>query len=698
LTTTEHQTDAAGAFLGVDVGGTFTDLVFYTPEGALHCVKVPSTPATPGVSTLNGIDEIRAALAIDGDTWRHLHHTHSSTVATNALIERRGATIGMLTTEGFRDLFELQRLAIPHPMRFDSRRPAPLVRRALVGEVVERTDAQGRELTPLDRDSVVRAATRLRDAGCEIVVICFLHSYRNPEHERQARGVIRSEVPGLRVELSSEVWPQAREYERATLTAVNAYIRPTVETYLDQLLAGLGERGIETPARAARSNGGMELAATMRGRPVVALLSGPAAGVTGAAAAALDAGWAAADLMTVDVGGTSADIGVIRQGRPVLSSEEHVADFPMLIPTIAVSSIGAGGGSEIWLDETASLKVGPRSVGADPGPACYGVRDAGIAALTDAFLVAGLLAPGQRLGGKLALRPEPAERALARLGERIGWDVPQVADGAIQVAIALMAAEATNVLARRGVDVPDFRMVAFGGAGPAIAALLAEEIYIDEVLVPPTPGALSALGAARADLEGDLVRPVYQLIDEAEPAALGRALDDLVGQVDAWIAEETRTLAVGGTVVEVAADMRYDGQGYDVTVPLQVEWLRTGDREAIAAAFHEAHRATFGHRNDEARIWLKELRAHVIGRVAKPSVAPLVERGPAAPAGAREIRLRGERMTASVHRREDVRVGQVVEGPAIVEQMDTTTLVPPGWDGRVVGSGAMVLRRRENGR
>lgn len=685
--------DVGQCFLGVDVGGTFTDLAFYTQSGELHCFKVPSTPATPGVSTLDGIDEVRATLGLGDEAWRRLHHTHSSTVATNALIERRGAPIGMLTTDGFRDLFELQRLAIPHPMRFDSRRPKPLVRRALVGEAVERIDAEGRELTPLDELGVVAAATRLRDAGCEIIVICFLHSYRNPEHERQARAVIEAEVPGVRVELSSDVWPQAREYERATLTAVNAYIRPTVEHYLDQLLAGLAKRGIETPARTARSNGGMELAATMRNRPVVALLSGPAAGVTGAAAAALDAGWSAADLMTVDVGGTSADIGVIRQGRPVLSSEEHVADFPMLIPTIAVSSIGAGGGSEIWLDETGSLKVGPRSVGADPGPACYGVRDAGIAALTDAFLVAGLLAPGQRLGGKLALQLAPAEKALRKLGEPIGWDVHQVADGAIQVAIAMTAAEATNVLARRGVDVPDFRMVAFGGAGPVIAALLAEEIYIGEVLIPPTPGALSALGAARADLEGDLVRPVYQLAGQIEPAALGAALADLAGQVDAWIAEETSTLAVSGTLVEYAADMRYDGQGYDVTVPLEIEWLRRGDLDAIADSFHEAHQATFGHRNDDARIWLKELRAHVMGHVAKPVAAPVAAAEPVAPVGVRPIRLHGKSMAAYVYRRQDVRVDEVVAGPAIVEQMDTTTLVPPGWEATALGSGAMVLRQ-----
>ena len=265
------------------------------------------------------------------------------------------------------------------------------------------------------------------------------------------------------------------------------------------------DRRIETPARIARSNGGAELAASLRERPVVALLSGPAAGVSGAAEVARDAGWEAADLMTVDIGGTSADIGVVRNGRPVLSSEEHVADFPVLIPTVAVSSIGAGGGSIIWLDPTGSLKVGPRSVGADPGPACYGTGSL-IPALTDAFLVAGLLEPGQRLGGKLSLQLAPARDALGAIAAQLTCSVEEVADGAIRIAIAMMTAEASNVLARRGVDAPRFRMVAFGGAGPLLGALLAEELSIDTILIPPHPGALSALGAARADLEGDLVQ------------------------------------------------------------------------------------------------------------------------------------------------------------------------------------------------
>jgi N-methylhydantoinase A len=685
----------ATCYLGTDVGGTFTDLVFYTETGEVHCFKVPSTPARPGASILEGVDEIKQTLGLDEAAWRHMVHTHSSTVATNALIERKGARVGLLVSHGFRDLFELQRLAIPHPMRFDSRRPLPLVPRALVREIRGRIAADGSEIDPLDEGDAVAAARDLLALGAEIAIVVLLHSYRNPAHELQVRAALeRAGVP-LRLELSSEVWAQAREYERGVLTAINASIRPIVEGYVERLEQGLGERAIATPARVARSNGGAELAETMRHRPVVALLSGPAAGVAGAAAAAQDAGWQTADLMTVDVAGTSADIGVIRAGRPVLSSEEHIADFPLLIPTIAVSSIGAGGGSILWLDPTGALKVGPRSVGADPGPASYGVSASRIPALTDAFLVAGLLAPGQRLGGKLPLQMTPAREALETLAGPLGMSVEAVADGAIRVATALMAAEASNVLARRGVDAPRFRMVAFGGAGPLVAALLAEEIGIDAILIPPFPGALSALGAARADLEGDLVEPVYERLGALDGPALGQITGHVQSRAADWIAEQTKAVAVTGMNIELAADMRYDGQGYDVTVPLQAEWLSGDDFGQIRAAFHAAHRATYGHANESAEIWLKELRAHITGATPKPRILPF--RGEARPGGAaaaRTVRLFGRELSAGVHERAGLGLDRRIAGPAIVNQMDTTTWIPEGWQASVVPSGALVLERK----
>jgi N-methylhydantoinase A len=687
---------SSACYLGTDVGGTFTDFVFYTGDGAIRCIKVPSTPSHPGQSILAGVDELGDTLASAEAGWRQMVHTHSSTVATNALIERRGARIGLLVSSGFRDLFELQRLALPHPMRFTSRRPQPLVPRALVREIGGRIAADGSEIEPLMTEDVLKAVRELAALEIEIAVVVLLHSYRNPAHEESVRRIAKESGLGLRVELSSEVWPQAREYERGVLTAINASIRPVIEGYVDRLTRGLEERSIATPPRVARSNGGAELAGTMRRRPVVALLSGPAAGVSGAADAASDAGWHEADLMTLDVGGTSADIGVIRGGRPVLSSEEHIADFPLLVPTIAVSSIGAGGGSILWLDGSGSLKVGPRSVGADPGPACYGHKGSLIPALTDAFLVAGLLEPGQLLGGKLPLQLAPAKKALETIAEPLGWRVEDVADGAIRVATALMTAEASNVLARRGVDAPRFRMVAFGGAGPLMAALLADEISINEILVPPHPGALSALGAARADLEGDLVQPIYTLVEKLAPGRLAAELKQIDVESRRWIAEQTATLAVTSTRIEIAADMRYDGQGYDVTVPLEREWLESGDGLRIVEAFHTAHRATYGHANEHADVWLKELRAHIVGIIPKPRILPARPSGSPTKPARRRIRLLGRSFEAEVYERGDLAVAQRIEGPAIVNQMDTTTLIPEGWQAETVASGALIVRRNLN--
>jgi len=683
------------AFIGTDVGGTFTDLVFCSPSGDVHCFKVPSTPSLPGESILTGVDELRRALGLAADAWHAAHHTHSSTVATNALIERRGARVGLITTAGFRDLFELQRLAIPHPMRFDSRRPIPLVPRERVYEVAGRIGSDGCELQSLDEQGLIAAATSLAAAGVEIAVVAFIHSYRNPAHERLARDLVARHGIGLRLELSSDIWPQAREYERAVLTAINASVRPIVEAYVQRLTDGLQERGLATPARIARSNGGAELARTMRERPVAALLSGPAAGVAGAADAAEDAGWANADLMTLDVGGTSADIGVIRDGQPVLSSEELVGDFPVLIPTVAVSSIGAGGGSILWLDTAGSLKVGPRSVGADPGPACYGSRSL-TPALTDAFLVAGLLTPGQRLGGKLALELEPARQALATIGGRLHLTEEQVADGAIRVATAMMAAEATRVLARRGVDAPRFRMVAFGGAGPLMAALIADDIAIDTILVPPFPGALSALGAARADIAGDLVHPVYTRLHKLSEAAIVAAYQALKSDADAWMEVQSAAAGIGPFRVGYTAEMRYEGQGYDVPVAIDQDWLANGDRNSIATAFHAAHRAVYGHATEANEVWLKELRVHLAGAIAKPRMRA-VRSEDTEPRTTRSIRLFGQTIEASIVSRSFLGTGDVIAGPAILNQMDTTTLVPPGWQAGLAASGALVLRRLDTG-
>ena len=679
--------------LGVDVGGTFTDLALQLDGGECLSLKVASTPEQPGLSTLEGADALRRQSGCSDEDWRRLSHTHSNTVALNSLIERSGARLGLLVTAGFRDLLELARLTVPAPARYDSRRLRPLIPRRRVAEAQERMNAAGRVVRPLQPQSVADAAERLNALGCQAIVVCFLHSYRNPAHELEARALIEAQFPHLVVELSSEVWPQAREFERAALAVINAYIRPAVERQTALLTQGMAHRGVRTPPRGARSNGGMELLATMAERPVTALLSGPAAGVAGAAGAAAQAGWMDADLMTLDVGGTSADIGVVRRGAPLLSTEERVAGLPVLIPTVAVSAIGAGGGSIIWADAAGTLKVGPKSTGAAPGPACYGAEGGTAAAMTDAFLLAGLLNPQRPLGDRLRLQPDAAGRALERAGRPIGLSAEQVADGAIQVATAMLAAEATGVLARRDLDLSEFRMVAYGGAGPLLAALVAEAVHISEVLIPPSPGTLSAWGAARAHLQGDFVQPVYANLQRLPGAALQEAFAALAQQAAQWLQREIEDLEVSHTVLEYQAEMRYAGQGYDLSVQLQEEWLKKGLVGTLGDAFHQAHERNFGHRNQAAPVWLQELRAHLTGYLAHPR-APRQALGAAKTNGGnaslRSIRLRGASATAQVLDRSAV--DAPLRGPAIIEQMDTTTLVPDNWT-LAPANGALALRR-----
>ncbi|MCB1387620.1 MAG: hydantoinase/oxoprolinase family protein [Rhodobacteraceae bacterium] len=676
-------------WLGLDVGGTFTDLAYIDEAGMLTRRKVPSTPSRPGQSTLDGVDLLIRVLGLTPDVLGQIQHVHSSTIATNTLIERDGATVGFITTSGFRDMLELQRLWVPNAQRYDSERPLPLVERRLVREVRGRLNADGEEIEPLDVPAVEAAAKELIDAGVDGIVICFLHSFRNDAHEAAAAAAIRSRWQDVSVSTSSEVWPQAREFERATLATIDTYVQPKIAAYVSQLTAGLVERGVTSDAFVARSNGGAEKAETVKNRPVVAVLSGPAAGVSGAARVAADAGWEKADLITVDVGGTSADIGVIRGGMPVLSPEEHIADFPILVPTVAVSSIGAGGGSLIWLDEAGSIAVGPRSLGASPGPACYGRQD-DRPGMTDAFLLSGWLGTEQLLAGMLPLDIERSRRAMANVAGPLGWSVEEVADSAISIGIAMMAAETMRVLARRGVDSPTFRLVAFGGAGPLIGALLAEEVHIGEVLIPPTPGALSAFGAATANAEGDLVQPVYSLLSRLSGTALPEAATSLAARSRAWLDEVAPGARLVGQTYDWAADMHYDGQGYDVTVPLRPEWLETSDIAAIAEAFHRAHEATFGHVS-KRDIWLKELRVHVTGIVPKPASIRLAPTDEPATLAPRKIRLGGEIMTAPVYFRDSLT--EPVEGPAIIEQLDTTTLVPPGWRATIAPGDNLILSK-----
>lgn len=657
--------------------------------GELTCLKVATVRDDPAGSTIKAMSELVGQGLLTEHDRQSVRHTHSSTVATNALIEKDGPTVALVTTKGFRDVLNLQRLALPNPMKFTSRRPTPLVQRRNVFGVEERTDSRGTVRQDVNVADVEAIADALGERGIDHVVVSLLHGYANGDNERRVGDILRQHLPDVRIECSHEVWPQAREYERATLCTMNAFVRPKIESYASNLIEGLTHFGIGPKPLVSRSNGGMELLETLATRPVSALLSGPAGGVTGAAVVAGQVGWAERDLMTFDVGGTSADIGAIRSSRAILSSEEHIASFPLLQPSVAVSSIGAGGGSEIWTQQDGTIKVGPKSVGSDPGPLCYGNPSATVPALSDAFLVAGILSGGQRLADRLQL---DADAATAGMSDLVDDDPRTTAATAIRIAIAVMAAEAMNVLARRGIDAAEFCMVAYGGAGPMFAAMLAEEIRIHEVLIPHTPGALSAYGAALSDLQGDLIEPVYARLDQSGDVVLPDHHRTLAEGAQQWLATQTESLTVSAVTVSYSAEMRYEGQGYDVSVPVDATVLQTNDIDALREAFDVAHREAYGHSSPQMPARLNELRAHITGAVDKSlTVARQKQTADRTPVQQRPVHLYEGEYLASVYDRNSLSEGDTVAGPAVIEQMDTTTFVPPNWTLRVVQSGNMIL-------
>jgi N-methylhydantoinase A len=537
------------------------------------------------------------------------------------------------------------------------------------------------------------AAHRLTRAGQSVegLVISLLHSYRQPAHEQQARSIVEAAVPGLPVTASSDVWPQAREYERTALAVLDAYVQPKVRRYLEGFEQALAECGAPAMPHVTKSNGGIMPVAAARTQTAATLLSGPASGVIGAAYVAGSACFA--NIITLDVGGTSADMAVVEDGRPRVSTSEHIGGVPVMMPVVGVSAIGAGGGSVAWVDDVGLPKVGPQSTGAEPGPACYG-RGGKEATLTDAFLVSGFLDPDRFLGGRMRLDRSLAEAAIARFAGRLGMSPDEAAESVVRVAVSNTYAEFTKILSRAAVDPREFALVAFGGAGPVVGALVAREVGIPTVFVPRSPGTLCALGALSADIVNDAVRTVHTRVEAElrEGVALRRRYEDLRAELAEWL---TRFGAgAGPAAFRYAADMRYVGQSYEIDVPVEVGWLAPGGAAPLLAAFHHAHERAFGHADREAPAEIVNLRVQL--RAERPRV-PLAEvpAGPAAPVprATRRIWLDGRPTEARVFDRAGLGRGARLEGPAIVEQPDTTVLVPGGHVGEVDRFGNLIIRR-----
>jgi len=675
--------------IGVDIGGTFTDIVALDRTGRLSLTKVPSTPK----DLLDGIGTavtqvLSLASARPADVERFIHGT---TVATNAILEQKGAVTAILTTEGFEDVLELGRMkrSRMYDLAMDPEVPTFLAPRRRRLGVRERLDARGQVLLPLDEDGVRRAVHALRAQAVQAIAVCYLFSFVNPAHERRTREIVAELAPEISVSLSSDVDPTFREYERLCVTAFDAYLGPVVKRYLAGLadtLRGLGVPGVPL---IMRSRGGIVSAALAAQQPVTLFLSGPAGGVIGAAFAAERS--AVRDFVSLDMGGTSNDVAVVRDGTPLLASEGAIGPYPVRTPMVDVNTIGAGGGSIAWIDAAGGLRVGPRSAGADPGPACYG-RGGDEATVTDASVVLGYLNPARFAGGMLALDAAAAERAVAAIGRRLGVDTVAAAAGIHRVVNARMADQIRLVTIKRGYDPRQFSLVVLGGAGPVHGAALAAEMGMAEVLVPEAPGVLAAFGLLAAAIEHHHARTLQARTDVADLDAVNRCLAELDGAGRGRMREEG--VAAEQVRVAYAADMRYVGQAYELEVPIVVPVTRERMPE-ILAAFHAVHERVYGYARTQQPVEFVNFRAVHTFPLPRPVVTPAARStGTLADARLGERRAHfGSFMPTTIYERARLPLGARLEGPAIVEQSDTTTVIPPGVTALVDDAGNLRLRR-----
>jgi N-methylhydantoinase A len=674
----------SNARVGVDVGGTFTDVAVVDADG-LSVLKVPSTPAAPDRGVLDGIEaaETSADLAPPAVDF----FGHGTTVATNALLEREWAETALVTTEGFRDALEIGRQTRPDLYDLHAERPPPIVERDRRFEVPERLDHRGEVVDPFDEDAARSVARAVADADVESVAVAFLFAFEDDAHERRMESILREEGVDCETSLSSEVLPEIREYERTLATTINAALEPVMNRYLGRLEEGVAAAGVPAAVRVMQSNGGMADAGTVRERPVNTLLSGPAAGVRGAAHVAGEAGFD--DVLTMDMGGTSCDVSLIRDGDPVVTTEGGVGDYPVTVPMVDVHTIGAGGGSIAWVDEGGSLRVGPRSAGADPGPICYG-RGGTEPTVTDAHLLLGRIDPGAFFDGsadEAAVRAAVAER----IADPLGMDVDEAAQGVVDVANANMERALRVVSVERGHDPRAFSLVAYGGAGPLHAADLAAELDVPRVVVPRSAGVLSALGLLIGDVvyeEGvSAVRP----LSAVDPAALTDRFETMER------AGRERLDAEGFPPdrrrFERAVDLRYRGQSFDLRIPAPDGRLDRAALGAVADRFHEHHERRYGHASPEEPVELVTVRLRSRGVVDPPplSVDGDDGSGAATPRTTRPATFDGRRRETPVYDRERLGPSAALDGPAVIEGAESTAVVPPGADATVDDLGNVVI-------
>ena len=672
------------AFIGIDVGGTFTDFSVVLPGGAEILHKVASTPAEPDAAIVQGLAEIFSAHRID--TARIMRLAHGTTIGTNALIQRRVGKVGMITTRGFRDLLEIGRQIRPKVYDIHLDNPKPLIPGELRQEVTERLRADGAIHKPLAEQEVAQAARQLSTEGVDCIIVCFLHAHAFPDHEDRAARIAREIAgPHIMVITSSSVYPEFREYERFSTTVLNAALLTVMHAYLERLGKTARRLGLTCAPTVSQSSGGLMSLDMARRLPVRNVLSGPAAGVIGAATRAAAAGFS--DVITLDVGGTSADVALINGGKPALVGSRMLAGFPIRLPTLDVNSVGAGGGSIAWIDRDGLLKVGPQSAGAMPGPACYNCGG-NEATVTDADVLLGRLNDIALLDGRMPISRTRAEQAISSLGQVLGLDTTETALGIARLAAATIVKAIRAISVERGSDPAAFALFAFGGAGPLHATEVARELDIGTVIVPPSPGILCAQGLLNSDLVADFVRAALLPAERNSAPAFSQLRQSLAAQAAAWFASEK--IPAESQRSFWTADLRYRGQNFELSIPISAQ-VELGAPE-LAASFHAAHERAYGFAQPTEVIELVSLRVTVSGVLQKPDLPLLADRQPALPIATRlTLFAPGVWRNSSVFHRSELTPGQTIPGPAIIEQMDATTPIWPGDVGRLDPSGNLII-------
>jgi N-methylhydantoinase A len=677
-----------GLRIGVDIGGSFTDFAVLDEETqTTRTLKVFSRPDSPGSEVIAGMEGLRQHYGIDPADV--VYFTHGTTVGVNAVVQRKGLRLALLTTEHFEDVLDIARLKIPDMYHLMSKRPEPLIPRERVFGVDGRLDATGTELTPVSEASVLRALAALQAAECEGVVISLLHSYRNPSHERAVKAIIERAAPGLFVCASNEIWPIIREFERTVTATIGSYVQPRVTHYLNSLQAALRDSGVHTDLKVTKSNGGVMSAESGKDNCVQMILSGTASGVIGAAYLAKIS--ALTHCMSLDIGGTTADVALIVDGKPQYATGEYIGDFQIHIPSVSVSSIGDGGGSIAWVDALGALHVGPESAGSSPGPVCYG-RGGVRPTITDAFAVIGILGRAPLGYNAVNVDVAAARAAIAPLAQQLGMETEQAAAAIIDVAVSGMYAGVSRVASRFGIDPREFTLMPFGGAGPMLGCFVAQAMNAQQLLVPMTPGVLSALGGLIADIRNDFLRTAYYPLDAAAPEKLRADLDLLETQARAWMIGEAGSDR--DATLAVSADMRYRGQSYEVETPLDLDWIRNGDTAQMGAAFHREHARLFGHGDEHGQVQVVALRLVITLATPKPKMATIAQGSGSAPVDEEiQVYLDGRWRKVPLYSRHRLLAGHQINGPAVIAQSDTTTCLLSGYVASVDTYGNLMLTR-----